>query len=147
MDVLSPPDSLDLLLKALKSKKFTSLDVSYTKVSAAGFMISSFLLGPRNESLSLFPPNFLDFEGMKFPTHIFGCPPLIRALHCSMKVCSAGTCLLPLFFFFYLFESYLTQYIESRFICFTYWAEISWKLRMVIGNVLLYLLWCLPNVR
>ncbi|KAG2561756.1 hypothetical protein PVAP13_8KG203300 [Panicum virgatum] len=34
--------------------------------------------------------------------------------------------------FFYLFESYLTQYIESRFICFTYWAEISWKLHMVI---------------
>ena len=62
MDVLSPPDSLDLLLKALKSKKFTSLDVSYTKVSAAGFMISSFMLGPRNESLSLFPPNFLDFK-------------------------------------------------------------------------------------
>ena len=62
MDVLSPPDSLDLLLKALKSKKFTSLDVSCTKVSAAGFMISSFLLGPRNESLSLFPPNILDFK-------------------------------------------------------------------------------------
>ena len=58
MDVLSPPDSLDLLLKALKSKKFTSLDV-YTKVSAAGFMISSFLLGLSDESLSLFPPIFL----------------------------------------------------------------------------------------
>ena len=59
MDVLSPPDSLDLLLKALKSKKFTSLDVSYTKVSAAGFMISSFLLGLSDENLSLFPPIFL----------------------------------------------------------------------------------------